>query len=81
MTKARNLHKKGKPRRILVVVVNDVIMQMAHSIFIRHVFEFQQYFKTSPEHDRARVRYLQGRELSECAICYKFARVKKTKKM
>ena len=30
MTKSRNLHKKGKPWRILVVVVNDVIVQMAH---------------------------------------------------
>ena len=29
--KSRHLHKKGKPWRILVVVVNDVIGQMAHS--------------------------------------------------
>ena len=29
--KIRNLHKKGKPWWTLVVVVNDVILQMAHS--------------------------------------------------
>ena len=29
--KKRNLHEKEKPRRILVVVVNDPIMQMAYS--------------------------------------------------
>ena len=30
--KSRNLQQKGKPWRILVVVVNDVIMQMAYLI-------------------------------------------------
>ena len=31
--KSRNLHKKGKPWRILVVVVNDVIVQIAYWLY------------------------------------------------
>ena len=31
--KCRNLHRKGKPLRILVGVVNDVIVQMAYQLY------------------------------------------------
>ena len=31
--KCRNLHRKGKPLRILVAVVNDVIVQMAYQMY------------------------------------------------